>query len=76
MLYIVGKITGDWIEKMSLNDFASWIIEGVIQSNNCNPLEGCDEWDELLICKQIDQIQQELLSFLEETEGSLYLSAK
>lgn len=69
MLYITGKITGDWIEKMSLNDFASWIIEGAIQSYNCNLPEGYNKWNELLLCEQIEQIQHELLSFLDGTEG-------
>lgn len=73
MLYITGKITCDWIEKMSLNDFAIWIIEGAIQSYNCNLPEKYNKWNELLLCEQIEQIQHELLSFLDGTEGMVIL---
>lgn len=72
-MYIKGKITGDWLEKMSWNDFISWIIDGAIQSYNCNLPEGYNEWDRLSFHDQIEQIQWEMLSFFNDRKDEVYM---
>lgn len=58
---------------MSLNDFINWIIDGAIQSYNCNLPEGYNEWDRLSLRDQIEQIQWELLSFLNDRRDEVYM---
>lgn len=72
-MYIKGKITGDQLEKMSWNDFISWIIDGIIQSYNCNLPEGCNEWNRLLFHDQIEQIQWEMLLFFNDRKDEIYM---